>query len=304
MNEYILKGTDLSGQQVRQVMLGQIDNVLDLINNSEAGFDETIHSIRKSIKRIRATLRMIRFPLGEKIYNQENLFLRDINRTISALRDSKVNIEVFQKLTGHLSGKEEKSVDVVNKLLADEYQQLKEQFDDNNKGKEQLRSLLNEARRRLALPELDNIRKGSVMRGIRKTYRRGKKSLTIAGHDLSDHNLHELRKQVKHLWYQVQLIRFLWDPYFTSLEKSIENISNSLGEDHDLTELKLKLTASDIRDNVSREFTDNLLNLIEEKQQAIRKDIWPEVKRIYAEAPLIFIRRINSYRKINRKTVS
>ena len=68
MNEYILKGTDLSGQQVRQVMLGQIDNVLDLINNSEAGFDETIHSIRKSIKRIRATLRMIRFPLGEKIY--------------------------------------------------------------------------------------------------------------------------------------------------------------------------------------------------------------------------------------------
>ena len=304
MNEYFLSGTDLSGQQVRQVMLGQIDNVLDLINNSETGFDETIHSIRKSIKRIRAMMRMIRFPLGEKIYNQENIFLRDINRTISAIRDSRVNIEVFDTLTERLLKPEEKSVDAVNELLADEYQQLKEQFDVNNKGKEQLRSLLKDARKRLAIPELDNIRKGSVMRGIRKTYRRGKKSLAIAGHDLNDRNLHELRKQVKHLWYQMQLIRFLWDPYFASLEKSIETVSDGLGEDHDLTELRLKLTASDIRDKVSSEFTDDLLNLIGEKQQIIRENIWPEVKRIYAEAPGTFVRRINSYRKIIRETVS
>ena len=302
MNEFLLIGAELSGQQVRQVIIGQIDNVIDLIDNSETGFDETIHAIRKSIKRIRAILRMIRFPMGKKLYDRENLFFRDVNRTISAIRDSKVNIDVFKSIVDEFSGeKDEQTIHMIDDHLSNQYNKLKQEFDFKEKGKEQLRSLLKDARRRLAGPEFDSIRKGQVMKGIKYTYLQGKKSLAIAEHDFSDRNLHELRKQVKHLRYQVQLIRFIWDPYFAFLDKSIEVVSDGLGYDHDLVEIKAKLSAFN-NDNITGKFINDLLIFIEEKQQKIRKSIWSDIQKIYSENPEFFSRRINRYRKIFRKS--
>ncbi len=162
-------------------------------------------------------------------------------------------------------------------------------------------SLLKDARRRLAGPEFDSIRKGQVMKGIKYTYLQGKKSLAIAEHDFSDRNLHELRKQVKHLRYQVQLIRFIWDPYFAFLDKSIEVVSDGLGYDHDLVEIKAKLSAFN-NDNITGKFINDLLIFIEEKQQKIRKSIWSDIQKIYSENPEFFSRRINRYRKIFRKS--
>ncbi|MGW8315706.1 MAG: CHAD domain-containing protein, partial [Bacteroidales bacterium] len=55
-----------------------------------------IHGTRKTIKRIRALLKMIRDGTGFSFYLRENRFFRDISRQISQARDYYVLLETLQ----------------------------------------------------------------------------------------------------------------------------------------------------------------------------------------------------------------
>ncbi len=301
MNEFTLKGADLSGQQIRQVILGQVDNTLDLINQKGTGLDEIIHSTRKNIKRIRAVLRMIRFSIENETYKQENLFFRDINRTVSAIRDSKVTLDIFRQYVQQLPENiNDPVVGEIDEQLEAHYNKLTDDFNNKGKGEEQLVINLNEARRKLARLDVGSVRNSSLLKGMKLTYEQGRKSLDTAGRNLNDRNLHELRKQVKHSWYQVQLIRHIWDNYFSFLDKTFETISDGLGEDHDQAGLKKMIRKfSESHDN--NEFIENILILIDKKQQSVRKSIWADILMVYAETPEAFARRINNYFGIYRK---
>ncbi len=48
---------------------------------------------------------------------------------------------------------------------------------------------------------------GMIAPGLHRSYRRGRKRLRSVEEDASVTNLHELRKRVKDLWYQLRLIR-------------------------------------------------------------------------------------------------
>src|SRR5690242_7730782 len=58
---------------------------------------EAIHEARKSVKKIRAILRLVRAELGGA-YREENVRFRDIGRTLSELRDAGAMAETFDGL--------------------------------------------------------------------------------------------------------------------------------------------------------------------------------------------------------------
>src|ERR1700733_9235541 len=59
--------------------------------------DEAIHDARKSIKKVRATLRLVRGEMGEA-YGSENARLRDIAARLSEFRDAFAIIGTFDDL--------------------------------------------------------------------------------------------------------------------------------------------------------------------------------------------------------------
>ena len=53
-------------------------------------FDAHIHSVRKTCKKMRGLLRLARASLGDKTYYRENIFYRDLSRSLAGARESHV----------------------------------------------------------------------------------------------------------------------------------------------------------------------------------------------------------------------
>src|SRR5262249_40911667 len=60
-----------------------------------------VHEVRKSLKKIRAVLRLVRPVIGEKFYRRENTCFRDAGRPLTEVRDARILIETLDKLVEH-----------------------------------------------------------------------------------------------------------------------------------------------------------------------------------------------------------
>ncbi|MCK4749929.1 MAG: CHAD domain-containing protein, partial [Bacteroidales bacterium] len=83
---------------VREIIHGRISLMEEGIMNRENDH-ATIHETRRTLKRIRSILRLIRDEIGYSHYFRENRFYRDISGRMTDLRDSYVllqNIEMIE----------------------------------------------------------------------------------------------------------------------------------------------------------------------------------------------------------------
>src|SRR5579863_5096978 len=83
---------------IRRVIREEIESAEEhLAGKKKTTRDEAIHDARKSIKKVRATLRLVRDQLGDA-WKRENSHLRDIAARLSQFRDAFVIIETFDDL--------------------------------------------------------------------------------------------------------------------------------------------------------------------------------------------------------------
>ncbi len=74
---------------VKRIALEQIDKALELTTaGSKAGknLDKAIHDTRVSCKKLRGLLRLVRFGLDDETFKSENVYYRDVNRSLSSVR--------------------------------------------------------------------------------------------------------------------------------------------------------------------------------------------------------------------------
>ena len=65
--------------------------------------DEAVHEARKSFKKVRALLRLVRPVIPAQHYRQENTACRDAARPLTEVRDAKVLIETLDQLAQHFA---------------------------------------------------------------------------------------------------------------------------------------------------------------------------------------------------------
>ena len=90
LNEPVEKG-------FRRIGLEQIERAERQLSASES-LEVATHETRKSLKRVRALLRLARPGLGDTVYRAENARFRDIGALLSSARDSDVLLETVTKL--------------------------------------------------------------------------------------------------------------------------------------------------------------------------------------------------------------
>lgn len=74
--------------------------------------------------------------------------------------------------------------------------------------------------------------------GLRRIYRSGRNAMNAAGKEPSTENLHQWRKRVKDLWHAEQILRPAAPKKMKKLAKRTHELSDLLGDDHDLAELR------------------------------------------------------------------
>ena len=89
--EFQLGGGDFLAGGLQRISLEQLDYAMAALDGMR--IDIGIHEARKALRRVRATLRLVRDPLGEAVYRAENDALRDAGRLIGGSRDATVMVE-------------------------------------------------------------------------------------------------------------------------------------------------------------------------------------------------------------------
>ncbi len=197
-----------------------IDQLAPILSESLplAARDTRIHAARKSIKKLRTTLRLFReaFPVG--LTWEINRSLRHSARTLGLLRDQKILRKTLLEVARKAEIKPPKAspplpfrhpiADAIRHLLAVQ------------KGSGQL--------------EWRNVDRALMRRGLKRLDRRCKRAMIQADRKRSDARLHAWRKRTKDLAYALHLIGAKTSP---SEEKALR-LEHLLGNDHDLALLQ------------------------------------------------------------------
>lgn len=233
---------------------------------------ESIHDARKRLKKTRSLLRLAR-PRGFKRHNRA---LRDAGRALSGARDADVMAETVEDLAERFSERlARRDFEAVHRRLAARAAAVEPEG-----GPETIEPLLAAD---WALLEVD------LVAALTKTYKRGRKAYEVALAKPTDEHLHEWRKRVKDLWYQQALIEALCPEEVKPRTKAAKKLAQTLGDDHDLAVLADTLRAQPAL------LGDALLPLIEQRRAKLRKQIRKRGRRVYAERPKLFTRRLRRY---------
>jgi len=287
-----LKRKEEVGAGLARVVRGRAAKAIEALRE-EAEEDPTaaIHSARKDIKKIRSVLRLLRGELGEKAFRAENKRYREAGRAISGSRDAAVKVETLTAL-------EERFGHAIPSASAWNWKRVLER----ERG-EASEDATDSAAIETAVAALEG---GSAAAadwsledswelfgpGLEEAYGRGRKAMAKVAADPDPELVHEWRKRGKDLWYDLRLIRRAWPQLLEPTVDSVHELTDLLGDHHDLTVLARDLAA---RPRVGSK--GKLGELIEQRQAELLADALELGTRLYAEKPKAFSKRIHAYWK-------
>src|SRR5689334_5586263 len=95
---YHFENDESASEGVKRVAREEIDSAIDSLRSKHGrDRDEGIHEARKSIKKLRALLRLVRNELGDA-YESDVSRLREVGRKLSEFRDAGALVTSFHDL--------------------------------------------------------------------------------------------------------------------------------------------------------------------------------------------------------------
>jgi len=250
-----------------------------------------VHETRKSLKRLRALLRLIRPAVGDSAFHRENAELRDIARSLSGARDRYVLLETIAKLEADAPFPKKGLGAAVREALTAANGELGHVADGATLRQAQAR--LAEAKKRFVRLHLPGRGFEAVGAGLEACYRRARRAFRQAYVELSDEAFHEWRKGTQQHWRHMLLLTRAWPATLAARASASRSLSQVLGDDHDLAMLAAFLRS----DACARLGEDAAVmeRLARRRQQELRERAHPMGLRLYAESPKALHHSIGAY---------
>ena len=277
---------------LERIALGQLDGSIEgLSGESDADAATAIHDARKSLKRLRTTVRLARDELGEHVYRRDNTAFRNSGRRLSGARDSRVLLDTLEAVSERYDDKVPRAgLLPFRRTLLSQHANAQRRLRADDAPDRVLAELRN-ARERVPYWPLERAGIESLAPGFERIYRRGRRAYRTARKNPSTENLHELRKRAKDVWYAGQILRPASPKLLAELSADAHELSDLIGEDHDLALLAESAAARP--DRFSEEARlDDLLGLIERRRKQLRRKALKLSARLYRRKPRAVVRRI------------
>lgn len=220
---------------VRRLCCGRIDTALECLKRGD--HLEGVHAVRKEVKKIRAVLRLVREEIGKKTHRKNRDALRELAGRLSAMRDSHVRLNAFKGLVAHFKDRlPAKPFSEIKRALREQCRAEEEKFLHGNSLKA-VEHDLRQLKRCFNGLKLESSGWDAIGPGLGRSYRRGLEMYATASRNPTSHNLHEWRKKVKDLLYQMQLLCPVSPKKLKPVMDRLETLGDLLGDDHDLVML-------------------------------------------------------------------
>jgi CYTH domain-containing protein/CHAD domain-containing protein len=291
--KYALKEGEPLGEGMRRIAAGRAEKALERLRGSAAGETataEAVHGARKDLKKLRTLLRLLRDELPKKVYAKEKERYREAARKLSGSRDAEVKPRTLASLAEEAEDLPAEAVEMWRQILDSD----REAATDTVAGQEAMAEAVELIEAGCGEIEGWQLKKDpwkEVLGGITRVYRRGRRAQRAAEADPGDEELHEWRKRAKDLRYGLELLRGAWSGPLEATAAEADRLSDLLGDHHDLALLREDLHQR----RLGEEETRSLEAAIEARQEALAAAAFALGRRIYAERPKDFGRRLDRY---------
>jgi CHAD domain-containing protein len=289
---YRLKDTEPVPEGIKRISLEQIDRALDRLSVKTRNRDRAVHEARVCFKKIRALLRLVYGEFGRDTFRLQNSEYRDLGRKLAKTRDTVVVAGTLEELV-HDFNKELAHSDI--KTLRKRLRRSKaDQHSHRKQTLSEVAEELSSARQRVETWPIKSDGFSALHAGLKRVYKRGRGGFELARVERTTENLHEWRKQVKYLWYQVCVLNPMWPKPLDILADELSKLADFLSEDHDLAMLSRAAIeqAQTLGDPAE---VENLILLIDQRRIFLQTKAVALGARVYAEKPKAFVNRMQGY---------
>ena len=290
---YRLKTGEPPKKGIRRAAAGRARSAAEhLQDDASKDLAEAVHGARKDVKKFRSLLRLVRTALGEKAYRRENDRFRSAAGGLGYARDAEAKLECIAKLRDRYEG------DFPTRWSLDFFAMLERERDEITRGSVPPEvataiELLEVGERRASSWKLKGDDFALFEPGLRRAFKRGRKGLGSALGDPTSEEVHEWRKRVKDLWYQLRFLQRIWPEVVEPISEQAHELSSILGDHHDL-----EVVAQEIERHpelFGGQAENRMLALVRARQLELLDAARPIGMRLYCEKPKRFTARIASY---------
>jgi CHAD domain-containing protein len=272
--------------------IGSDPNVSDDAGSIPATVDRVklVHEARKTIKRMRALARLLRYELGEQEFERVNGMLRIAGQRLAGARDADVRIATLQRLVAcHPKALATEGVRLLAIRLTLERERASEPADPQD-----VLADIAEMRSDLAHWNLVDPDLKAVSPGLERIYGEGRRRYARVKreHGRDAEHMHSWRKRVKALYYALDILGSSEAEGVRGMTRRAKRLGDLLGEEHDLWMLRAYLERHPDacgRDASNRE---TLLRAIESDRKRLGSRAIKKAKRLYKRKPGRFARRV------------
>ncbi len=290
---YLIKEQKSIKKEIKNILNEELDGIEQHLQATTLEH-KAIHETRKSFKRIRALLRLVRVNIGEKRFVEENNYYRDMARKLSAMRDVQALLEAWKELKEYAQEDiPDKTYQQVHDFLMNRRRQASDQILQKNQAMDEtLERVRLHRSQAVDLPLSCNSFK-ILEPGLRKVYSKGAKQLKLVRSAPSMEHIHDWRKRVKYLLHHIQLLSGCWGKMMDAYAGEIKMLSDHLGLWRDLNLLENCLAQSQ---KIKPYVEMNVISaLITSYQLKLLNASLALGEKIYQEKPNIFTQRIRGY---------
>jgi CHAD domain-containing protein len=277
----------------RRIADEQIQGALATLDDLDhLGIVESVHDVRKRCKKLRGLARLVRPSLGAG-FSRVNVHFRDLSRGLSAIRDAHAVLETFDHLVEANRHHAPAGFPSVRAELERRSGAISASIAVGDERLDVARHRLRVGRLITGTWDLGDDRDAMVA-GVGATYARSRRALKLAVESPDDDVLHEWRKRVKYLFYEVRLLEPAAPSVLTPMGEGLKALSDALGDDHDLAVLSTWLHAGGENLATASERSELGLVLAHQRADLLRRSRRLGA-RLLAEDTAAFMARLGSY---------
>ena len=277
---------------VRRIAAGEIERAIASLGAKNGDEAVSVHDARKSIKRLRALLRLVRPALGEAVFRRENDSFRETSALLAHTRDTQILLETVAKLDARYKDTPHASLAKLHDALA--AAQATPDRAAETAARDAAIQRLEKSKSRVSRLRLSSEGFEPVRDGLEQSFRKARRAFERSYRQPSDETVHEWRKGVQQHWRHMALLRRAWPELADARHNLARRLSQMLGDDHDLAILVQRLATTPAKELAAKD-RRVITKLARQRQDELRALAKPYGERLHAEGPRGLARRFELY---------
>ncbi len=284
-----------AGKRLVEAIGKQLERIEYFSSAENISYNLSIHEVRKTFKRLRALLLFyIAFP--DEFSPDYSLQIKYFGRALTRLRETFINIQIFERITAGNSMIHERKIRAAREKLIEENREVIEKGFIAAGGYLTIRNFVETLTVQMEDTGVPAPSQQQFVTQLEDSYMKSYQiyqNITIQSDPVM---IHELRKKLKQLYYQFDFIRFAHPRFFRLKTYHLNNITEQLGEDHDMFVFFTCLLENQY------DFTETELEILENQVQRLReinrKKLFPRLNQFFTDPPEVFNQKLSGIFKV------